>query len=81
MESEGRRNKYAGPSIQIEIIEACNSVLLNKVANRAKKAKFFSVLADETTYISGLATSIIENLTKLGSDIENLRGKGYYEAS
>lgn len=46
--------KYISHTSQNHIIDACNKVLLNKVVSRVNAAKCFSILADETTDISGI---------------------------
>lgn len=52
LEGSGKRNKYTSPTIQNEIIQSCNTILLRKLVNVISKSKCFSVLADETTDIS-----------------------------
>lgn len=52
LEGPGERSKYVSPSIQNEVIECCNQVILNKLVSQINEAKFFSVLSDETTDIS-----------------------------
>lgn len=45
---------YISPTIQNEVITACNSLILRKVILNVKEAKYFSVLADETTDVAKL---------------------------
>lgn len=52
LKDPGKRNKYISPTIQNEIIQSCNTILLRKIVNNINKSKCFSVLADETTNIS-----------------------------
>lgn len=52
LEGPGKRNKYISPTIQNEIIQSCNTIILRKIVNNINKSKCFSVLADETTDIS-----------------------------
>jgi len=40
------------PTIQNEIIESIRIVIQNKIVERVKTAKFYSILCDETTDIS-----------------------------
>jgi len=46
---------YSGPvpTIQNEVINACNDFILADVVKKVNAARCFSVLADETEYISG----------------------------
>ncbi|XP_065315206.1 52 kDa repressor of the inhibitor of the protein kinase-like [Gordionus sp. m RMFG-2023] len=43
-----------GSTIQNEIIDVCNDLILRKVVANINKSPFFSVLADESTDISGI---------------------------
>jgi len=49
---EGPGDKYTGPKIQNEVIEACFDILTAKVIQKVKETQFFSVLVDETTDVS-----------------------------
>lgn len=51
---EMQKIQYTSPKIQNEIIEICGKVILDKIVSKIHKAKFFSILADETTDISGI---------------------------
>jgi len=52
LEGPGKRNKYTSPTIQNDIIESCNTILLRKIAKKVNESKCFLVLSDETTDIS-----------------------------
>ncbi|XP_031358832.1 52 kDa repressor of the inhibitor of the protein kinase-like [Photinus pyralis] len=43
---------YISPLIQNEIISTCNDIILKKLVRKVNEAKYFSVLADETSDIS-----------------------------
>lgn len=45
--------KYTSPDIQNEIIEICRQVIQNQIVEKINKAKCFTILADESTDISG----------------------------
>ncbi|XP_065325262.1 zinc finger MYM-type protein 1-like [Gordionus sp. m RMFG-2023] len=49
-----RNATYLSPSIQNEIIDVCNDLILKKVVANINNSPFFSVLADESTDISGI---------------------------
>lgn len=46
--------QYTSPQIQNQIIEICGKVIVDEVVSRVNRAKFFSILADETTDVSGI---------------------------
>lgn len=48
-----RSTSYTSPKIQNELIEICGKIILNKIVSKVNKAECFSLLADETTDISG----------------------------
>jgi len=50
----GANATYISPSMQNEIIAACNKVILAILVERVNCAKAFTVLADETTDLSGI---------------------------
>lgn len=52
LEGSGKRNKYTSPTIQNDVIECCNTIILRKIAKKVNESKCYSVLADETTDIS-----------------------------
>lgn len=45
---------YTSPQIQNELIEICGSIILEKIVSKVNEAKSFTILADETTDISGV---------------------------
>ncbi|XP_060858893.1 uncharacterized protein LOC132936221 [Metopolophium dirhodum] len=47
LESNGHL-KYTSATIQNEIIESCNQILLKRIVSRVNSAQCFSILADET---------------------------------
>lgn len=49
-----RATSYTSPRIQNELIEICGTVILDKIISKVNEAECFSVLADETTDISGI---------------------------
>lgn len=49
-----RSTSYTSPKIQNELIEICGKVILNKIVSKCNEAECFSLLADETTDISGI---------------------------
>ena len=50
----GRKNaKYISPQSQNELIKSCEIAIREKIVKAVNKAKYFSVLADETCDISG----------------------------
>lgn len=64
----GGRATYISWQIQNEIISSFNSILLKKLVDKVNAAKYFSVLCDETTDISGttqmsLCVRFVENGT------------------
>lgn len=52
LESMTKAATYISPRIQNEIIRSCGSKITNKLVKKIKDAKYFSILADETTDIS-----------------------------
>lgn len=51
---EATKSRYTSPIIQNEIIEICGKVITDKIILKVIDAKYFSILADETTDISGI---------------------------
>ncbi|KAE9536596.1 hypothetical protein AGLY_006998 [Aphis glycines] len=49
-----RSTSYISLKIQNEIIEICGKVILDKIVSKVNEAECFSLLADETTDISGI---------------------------
>lgn len=45
---------YTSPKIQNELIEICGQIIRGKVVDKVNRAQGFSILADETTDISGI---------------------------
>lgn len=54
LEGPGERNKYISPSIQNQIIDSCNVLIVNKIVAEVNMSKCFSILADETADIAGV---------------------------
>ena len=52
IEIAGRNASYISPQVQNDIISACNSVLQRSIIAEVNEARFFSLLADETTDVS-----------------------------
>ena len=52
LKTAARNALYTSAPIQNVLIEACGKVILKKLGERIRSAKFFSVLADEATDIS-----------------------------
>jgi len=46
--------KYTSATIQNEIIESCNLILLKQIVSRVNSARCFSILADETAGIANI---------------------------
>ncbi|XP_055308167.1 uncharacterized protein LOC129572247, partial [Sitodiplosis mosellana] len=46
--------RYTSPKVQNEIIQIAGNIILDKIVAKINKSKYFSVLADETTDISGV---------------------------
>lgn len=53
LEAEGTI-KYTSATLQNEIIESCNKIILNKIVTNINSQKCFTILADETADISGI---------------------------
>jgi len=53
LESNGHL-KYTNPTIQNEIIESCNQILLKRIVSRVNSTQCFSILADETADIANI---------------------------
>jgi hypothetical protein len=52
LDSCGANATFCSPRIQNEIIEACAAVIQQKIKSDVERAKFFSVMSDETTDLS-----------------------------
>lgn len=48
----GRNASYISKTTQNEIIECCGEVITDKIVNKIKESKFFTIMADETTDLS-----------------------------
>lgn len=59
LEGPGERNKYTSPTVQNEILECCNQVLLRKLAAKVNESKCFSILADETTDVAAMEQLVV----------------------
>lgn len=66
------KKQYVSPKIQNEIIEICGKVIIDKIVSKVNEAKFFSILADETTDISG-----IEQFTLCIRYVDNIGSSSY----
>jgi hypothetical protein len=53
LEAEGTI-KYTSATLQNEIIESCNKIILNKIVTNINSQRCFTILADETADISGI---------------------------
>lgn len=53
LESNGHL-KYTSATIQNEIIESCNQIILKRIVSRVNFAQCFSILADETADIANI---------------------------
>lgn len=51
---ENTKTRYTSPLIQNEIINICGNVILDKIMTKAIDSKYFSIMADETTDVSGI---------------------------
>lgn len=54
LETAPRNATYLSPEIQNEVINACSSMIIEQLVSKINSAKCFTVLADETTDISGI---------------------------
>lgn len=54
LDNAPRNATYLSAEIQNEIIDVCLNIVLKQVVNRVNNAKCFTILADETTDISGI---------------------------
>ena len=59
IEIAGRNASYISPQVQNDIIYSCNSVLQRSIILEVNEARFFLLLADETTrFAKGAADSV-----------------------
>jgi hypothetical protein len=54
-ESCMRNATYISPKIQNEIAATCGDMIVKDITNRTTQSGFFSLLADETTDVAGMA--------------------------
>ncbi|KAL4148749.1 hypothetical protein QTP88_002913 [Uroleucon formosanum] len=54
LETAPRNATYLSPEIQNEVINACSNMIIEQLVSKINSAKCFTVLADETTDISGI---------------------------
>lgn len=54
LENCGNNASYISPQIQNEIITVCGDIILSTLVNKINESECFSILADETTDISGI---------------------------
>ena len=54
LETCSKNASYTSPMIANEIISTCGDIILKKIVNKINEAKCFSILADETSDISGI---------------------------
>lgn len=54
LETAPRNATYLSPEIQNEVINACSCMIIEQLVSKINSAKCFTVLADETTDISGI---------------------------
>jgi len=71
LESCMRNATYISQKIQNEIIATCGDIIVEDITNRVTQRGFFSVLADETTDIAGMAQlplciQYVDNIEKEG---------------
>lgn len=86
--SSGKNASYISKTTQNEIIECCSEVITEKIVSNIKKAKYFTLIADETTdistkqqlsicirYYDNVSFKIKEDFVKI-VDIVDLTGNG-----
>jgi hypothetical protein len=66
-----RNSIYISPKIQKVIVATCGDIIVEDITNRVTQRGFFSVLADETTDIAGMAQlplciQYVDNIEKEG---------------
>ncbi|CAG9822034.1 unnamed protein product [Phaedon cochleariae] len=52
VESCGKNASYVSKTIQNELIQCCGEVIVKKIVSKIKTAKYFTIIADETTDMS-----------------------------
>lgn len=53
IEADSAKMQYTSPMIQNELIDICGNIIIEKIVSKMNSAECFTVLADETTDISG----------------------------
>ncbi|XP_059146539.1 zinc finger MYM-type protein 1-like, partial [Physella acuta] len=54
LENSSKNARYLSPTIQNEVINVCNKLIVQKIVAKITSVKLFSVLADETSDIAGM---------------------------
>ena len=72
LESCMRNATYISPKIQNEIVATCGDIIVEGITNRITQSGFFSVLADETTDVAGMA-----QLSLCIRYVDNVEKEGY----
>jgi hypothetical protein len=67
-----RNATYISPKIQNEITATCGDIIIEDITNRITHSSFFSVLADETTDVAGMA-----QLSLCIRYVDNVKKEGY----
>ena len=49
LQNAPRNAKYTSPDIQIELIECCRDLIVEKLVGEVKKSRYYSILAEEAT--------------------------------
>lgn len=52
LQSNSSRSMYTSPTIQNELVKICGDIIQEKILTRIKRARYFSILVDETQDIS-----------------------------
>jgi hypothetical protein len=71
-----RNATYISPKIQNEIVATCGYIIVEGITNRVAQSGFFSVLADETTEVAGMAqlslcVRYVDNVEKEGCRVRD----------
>jgi hypothetical protein len=72
LESCVRNATYISPKIQNEIFATCGDIIVEDITNRITQSGFFSILADKTTDIGGMA-----QLSLCIRYVDNVEKEGY----
>ncbi|KAK4885824.1 hypothetical protein RN001_002095 [Aquatica leii] len=73
-----KKRSYLSKTTQNQLIECCHTIIMKNVINKVKEAKYYAVLADETTDASGKEQL---KLNRVGLQVENLIGQSYDEGA